>query len=183
MKFVETSLKNVYVIVPEPRVDERGFFVRSFCRRELEAVYGDVDIVQVNHTLTKMKGAIRGMHYQEPPHAEIKIVRCIRGSVYDVAIDLRKNSPTFMHHHGEVLSGGNMKMMFIPHGFAHGFQTLEDDCEMLYLHSEFYAPESERGVCFDDPAFHIAWPVEATEISRKDRNHPLIDKTFAGIIL
>lgn len=183
MKFVKTSLKDVYVIDLEPRVDDRGFFVRSFCRRELEPVYGNVDIAQVNHTHTKVKGAIRGMHYQEPPHAEIKLVRCIKGSVYDVAIDLRKDSPTFLRHHGEILSGGNMKTMFIPYGFAHGFQTLDDGCEMLYLHSEFYVPESERGIRYNDPAIRIEWPLEVTDISRKDLLHPLLDRNFEGIVL
>lgn len=183
MRFTETLLDGIYVIDLDPRMDERGFLVRNFCRREFEKAYGDLNIAQINHTLTRKKGSIRGMHYQTPPHAEIKIVRCIRGSVYDVAVDLRKDSNTFLRHHGEILSAGNMKMLLIPHGCAHGLQTLEDDCEMLYLHSEFYAPESERGVRFDDPALDIRWPIEATEISRKDRGHPVIDKNFVGITL
>ncbi len=181
VKFTETVLNGLYSIMPELISDDRGFFVRSFCLNEFSRIRGDIRIVQINHSMTKKAGSIRGMHFQLPPYCEIKIVRCIKGVVYDVAIDLRKDSKTFMQWHGEILTAGNMKMLMIPEGFAHGFQTLEDDCEMLYLHSEFYIKEYECGIRYDDPSLGIKWKIPITNISERDRKHPLIENTFRGI--
>ena len=156
---------------------------RLFCRNELQSILQSKNIVQINHSLTRQKGAIRGMHFQYSPKAEAKIVKCLRGSVFDVIIDLRKDAPTFLKWNGEVLSAENMKMIYIPEGFAHGFQTLEENCELLYLHTEFYSPEHEGGVCYDDPKIGIKWPLEPTEISDKDEKYSLLPQDFGGIQL
>ena len=135
----------------------------------------------MNQSLTKRKGSIRGMHFQYPPKAEIKIVKCVIGKIFDIAIDLRKDSPTFLKWHGETLSADNMKLMYIPEGFAHGFQTLEDNSEIIYLHSEFYNPEYESGIRYDDPKVNIKWPLKITEISIRDQNHELLNESFNGV--
>ena len=181
MKIVATPLKNAFIIETEPFEDTRGRFSRIFCKKEFQAIGIVKDIVQVNYSITVEKGAIRGMHFQRPPMAEIKMVKCLRGSVFDVIVDLRKGSPTFLKWHGEVLSAKNMKMMYVSEGFAHGFQTLEEDSELLYFHTEFYSPEHEDGVRFDDPKVGIKWPLEVTDISEKDRSHPLLPSEFAGL--
>ena len=181
MKVIETLLKNAFVLKPEPLEDSRGKFSRIFCRQELPQIGRDKSIVQINQSLTRKKGAIRGMHFQRPPMAEIKMVKCLRGSVFDVIIDLRKGSSTFLKWHGEILSAENMKMIYVSEGFAHGFQTLEEDSELLYFHTEFYSPEHEGGVRFDDPKVGIKWPLEVTDISEKDRSHPLLPSEFAGL--
>ncbi|MBP6993173.1 MAG: dTDP-4-dehydrorhamnose 3,5-epimerase [Spirochaetes bacterium] len=183
MNFVPQYIHGLYVVETAPIADSRGFFERLFCVREFNAVGHGKEIVQINHTLTKGRGAIRGMHFQRPPRAEIKIIRCIKGSVFDVAVDIRKNSPTFLKWHAEILSAGNWKMMYIPEGFAHGFQTLEEDCELLYFHSEFYDKNHEGALRYDDPSINITWPLPVGELSERDRAHPLLDNTFAGITL
>lgn len=183
MKFHDTSLKDAYIIEPEPFADHRGKFSRIFCRKELEQIGLQKEIVQINHSLTVQKGAVRGMHFQNPPKAEIKFVKCIRGAVFDVVTDLRHDSPTMLQWHGEVLTAENMKMMIVPEGFAHGFQTLEENCELLYFHTEFYSPEHEGGVRYDDPAVNISWPLEVTDVSERDQNHPLLSQNFKGIVL
>ena len=162
-------------------MDDRGLFARVFCQNELLNILHGKNIVQINHSLTKQKGAFRGMHSQYPPKAEIKIVKCLRGSVFDVIIDLRKGSPTFLKWHEEILSSENMKMMYIPEGFAHGFQTLEENCELLYLHTEFYSPKHEGGVRYNDPKVGIKWPLEVRDISERDKKHPLLAEDFQGI--
>ena len=174
-------LEGAFVIEPGLVTDDRGIFARVFCQHELQSTLHGKNIVQINHSLTRQKGAIRGMHFQYPPKAEIKIVKCMSGSVYDIIIDLRPNSPTLLQWHGEILSAENMKMMYVPEGFAHGFQTLEKNCELLYLHTEFYSPEHEGSVRYDDPLINIQWPMEVTDISEKDRNHPLLAEDFQGI--
>ena len=183
MKIKQTPLKDAFVIEPEPFTDDRGLFARVFCKQELQNILHGKNIVQVNHSKTRQKGAIRGMHFQRPPKAEVKMVKCLRGSVFDVMIDLRRGSSTFLKWHGEVLSVENIKMMFIPEGFAHGFQTIEENCELLYLHTEFYSPGHEGGVRYDDPAINISWPLAATDISTKDQGYPLLSKDFKGIVL
>jgi len=183
MKFHQTSLKGAYVIEPEPFEDHRGKFSRIFCQEELKQIGHCKQIVQINHSLTKQKGAIRGMHFQKPPKAEIKIVKCIQGAVFDVIIDLRNSSDTFLKWYGEVLSAENMKMMYVPEGFAHGFQTLESNCELLYFHTEFYSPEYEGGVRYDDPLVNILWQIEPTDISIKDQNYSLLSNQFEGVVL
>ncbi len=182
MKFYQTPL-DAYVIEPDPFADHRGKFSRIFCRKELEQIGFQKEIVQINHSMTVQKGAVRGMHFQKPPKAEIKFVRCIRGAVFDVVIDLRYDSPTMLQWHGEVLSAENMKMMYVPEGFAHGFQTLKENSELLYFHTEFYSPEYEGGVLYNDPEINISWPMAITDISEKDQRHPLLSKDMKGIIL
>lgn len=181
IKFSSLLLKGAYIIEPLPFIDERGMFARIFCKREFEEKNLMTNFVQINHSLTKKKGSIRGMHFQFPPYAEIKIIKCLKGSVFDVVIDLRKDSPTFLQWHGEILSAENMKAFYVPKGFAHGFQTLEDDCELLYLHSELYTPSGEGAIRYDDPKINIKWPSTPTEISEKDQIHPFIDEKFKGI--
>jgi len=181
MIFTETSLKGSYVVTPEPFVDERGWFARTYCKKEFAAIGHDAEWVQLNHSFTKQKAAIRGMHYQLPPFSEIKLVRCIAGAVFDVIIDLRKNSVTFLRWFGTELSAANKKMMYIPEGFAHGFQTLSDDAELIYHHSQFYAPGVEGGIRHDDPAVNIEWPLPVSVASDRDKQHPLLDDNFKGL--
>ncbi len=183
MKIKPTPIQDAFIVEPEPFEDTRGRFARVFCQNELQSILHGKNIVQINHSLTRQKGAIRGMHFQYPPRAEIKIVKCMRGSIYDVIIDLRRNSPTLLQWHGEVLSAENMKMIYVPEGFAHGFQALEENTELLYLHTEFYSPQNEGAVRYDDPLINIQWPMEITDISEKDQNHPLLSQDFEGIVL
>jgi dTDP-4-dehydrorhamnose 3,5-epimerase len=142
---------------------------------------GSRQIVNVNFSRTEKTGSVRGMHFQHPPLAEMKLIRCLRGKVFDVMIDLRKDSPTFLKWHGEILSAENMRMMVLPEGMAHGFQALEDQSEMLYLHTEFYSKEHDAGIRYNDPLFGIDWPVPVTDVSEKDKNHLLLKKDFEGI--
>jgi len=139
--------------------------------------------VQINHSRTATVGAVRGLHFQNPPHAEMKLVRCLKGRVWDVAVDVRRDSPTFLCWHGEELIPADLRMMVIPEGFAHGFQVLEPDSELLYLHTASYAPGVERGLRYDDPALGIAWPLAATELSARDAKHPIIGADFRGLPL
>jgi len=171
--FIETKLKGAFVIEPESIEDERGLFARMFCRREFEAHGLNPNIVQCNTSLNQEKGTLRGMHYQAEPHQEAKLVRCTRGALYDVIIDVRSSSPTFKQWAAAELNAENRKLLYIPEGFAHGFQTLEDDTEVFYQMSEFYAPEFARGFRWDDPSFDIEWP-EATPrlISSEDKAYP-----------
>jgi dTDP-4-dehydrorhamnose 3,5-epimerase len=161
--------------------DSRGFLSRLFCAEELAGAGWRRPIAQINHTSTAKAGTIRGMHFQHPPHAEMKLVSCIRGEVWDVALDLRAGSPTFLQWHAEVLGSENGKALLIPEGFAHGFQALTDECELIYLHSAAYAPASEGAVRYDDPRAAIAWPRPATELSARDQAHPPLSPTFTGI--
>jgi dTDP-4-dehydrorhamnose 3,5-epimerase len=170
MKIAQTKITDVAVIHSEPFKDERGFFNRIFCQKELEIIKPGIVIAQINHSMTKAKGTIRGIHFQNPPHAEMKIVRCVKGSIFDVAVDLRKDSPTFLQWHGEVLSAENMKALVIPEGCAHGFQSLEDDIEMVYISTSPFCREAEGGIRFDDQKIGIQWPLPVTIISEKDKN-------------
>lgn len=181
MRFVETPIAGVYVIELEPFVDERGLFARTFCQKEFANIGFRKQIVQINHSVTKQKGAIRGMHYQRPPACEIKIIRCVQGQVFDVMVDLRASSSTFMQWHGVELSKDAMRMVYIPEGFAHGFQTLTNHAELIYHHSAFYNPDYESGLRYDDPALAIHWPLPAGFVSSKDQNYPFIDHHFKGI--
>ena len=181
MRFLKTEIKDLYIIEPTPFIDNRGKFFRVFCKNELKEINHSKEIVNINLSQTKKKGAIRGMHFQYPPKAEIKIVSCISGSVQDVAIDLRKNSITFLKWYSVVLSAKNMKTFYIPEGFAHGFQTLEDNSEVLYFVTEFYYPKLEGGVVYNDPKINIKWPLEITEISDKDRQIKFLDSDYKGI--
>ena len=152
--------------------DDRGFFARTFCRREFEARGLNPQVVQCNVSFNKRKGSLRGMHFQASPHSEAKLVRCTAGSIYDVIIDLRASSSAFRKHFGVELSARNRKMLYVPEEFAHGFQTLEDDTEVFYQMSQYYSPEHSRGVRWDDPAFGISWPPGERIIIERDRTYP-----------
>lgn len=160
--------------------DSRGFLVRMFCADELQQAGWRGEIAQINHTRTVRKGAVRGLHFQHPPHAEIKLVNCIRGAVWDVAVDLRLGSPTYMKWHAEVLSEENHRALLIPEGFAHGFQALTDNVELVYFHSAPYVPEAEAGLNVIDPQLNITWPLEMSELSERDKGHPN-STSFTGI--
>jgi dTDP-4-dehydrorhamnose 3,5-epimerase len=183
MNILPTALPGVLVVETTPSADHRGAFARLYCEQELAAAVGGRRIVQINHSLTRAAGALRGLHYQRPPHAEMKLVRCLKGRVFDVAVDLRAGSPTFLQWHGEELTPGNARMLAIPEGCAHGFQALEADSELLYLHTAFYSREAEGGAAHDDPRLGIAWPLPVAELSERDRGHPPIAPDFAGIAL
>jgi len=172
MKFLETEISGVFVIRSEPVLDERGFFARSWCQKEFASHGLNSQLVQCNISGNVRKGTLRGMHYQTAPYAETKLIRCTRGSIFDVALDLRPNSQTYKRWTATVLTAGNHHMFYIPEGCAHGFLTLEDDCEVFYQMSEFYHPESARGVRWNDPAFGIEWPGKAEVISTRDASYP-----------
>lgn len=172
MKFHATPLRGVYRIELEKRGDERGFFARAWCRREFEAHGLSTHLCQANISYNRRAGTLRGMHYQKPPYAENKLVRCTRGAVFDVALDLRPESPSYLKWYGVELSADNGVMLYIPEGCAHGYQTLVDESEVFYQVTECYAPDHEGGAAYDDPAFGIAWPLPVTVISERDRNHP-----------
>ncbi len=180
MKFVETPIPGVVVVHPEPREDERGFFARAWCQREFAAHGLNPALVQCSISFTRARGTLRGMHFQAPPHEEAKLVRCTAGSIYDVALDLRPGSPAFRRWHAVELSAAGRAMLYVPEGVAHGFQALQDDVEVFYQMSQFHAPESARGVRFDDPAFGIVWPLPVAAIAPRDRAWPLWDALPAG---
>ncbi|MBS1749965.1 MAG: dTDP-4-dehydrorhamnose 3,5-epimerase [Bacteroidetes bacterium] len=181
MIFTPTPLNGSYVIEPEQYTDNRGWFARYYCKKEFGAIGHEKEWVQMNHSFTAKKGTIRGMHYQVAPYQEIKMIRCIAGAVFDVIIDLRSGSPTFLHWFGVELSAQNKKMIYIPEGFAHGFQSLCDHVELLYHHSEYYTSGAEGGVRYNDPGFTIEWPLALSMISDRDSAHPFIDNNFKGI--
>ena len=181
MIFTETSLKGSYLIDLHLVQDERGWFARTYCKNEFAKIGHTLEWVQMNHSFTQQMGTIRGMHYQQPPFSEIKMVRCISGAVFDVIIDLRKGSPNFLKYVGVELSSSNKKMIYIPEGFAHGFQTLADNSELIYHHSQFYMPGVEAGIRYDEPAVNIGWPLPAINVSARDLHHPMIDGNFKGL--
>jgi dTDP-4-dehydrorhamnose 3,5-epimerase len=181
MIFEPAPLAGTFVIGLEPFSDERGWFARVFCKDEFLQIGHQQEWVQMNHSQTHKKGTLRGMHFQFPPHAEIKLVRCISGSIYDVLIDLRKGSKSFLHWYGIELSAANNKMLYIPEGFAHGFQTLEDHCGLIYLHTQYYSPRVEGGIRYDDPMLGISWPLPVSLVSGRDSRHPYLDDKFKGI--
>lgn len=172
MNFLPTDLEGARLIDLTPNRDARGFFARTFCEREFAEAGLHARFVQHSTSHTLRKGALRGMHFQRAPHAEIKLVSCLRGAIYDVIVDLRPTSPTFKRWQGFELSEENRRQLYIPEGFAHGFQTLADNCEVHYLISAFYAPEAAGGLRYDDPAFAIDWPLSVTDIADKDRAWP-----------
>ena len=172
MIFIETKLRGAYVVEPELHMDERGFFARTWCQREFSEHGLNPRLVQCSASFTRRKGTLRGMHYQAEPHQEAKCVRCIRGAIYDVAIDLRPASPTFKHWVALELTADNRRMLYIPEGMAHGFLTLEDDTEIAYMMSEIYALQCARGVRWNDPAFGVEWPFSVTVISERDASYP-----------
>ena len=181
MVFHETALPGTFVIELEKYEDERGFFARSWCVREFAAKGLDATLVQCNVSFNARKGTLRGLHYQVPPHAEVKLIRCTRGALYDVVVDLRKDSSTFLQWFGIELTAANHKMLYIPKRFAHGFQTLEDDTEIFYQMSAFYEPSSARGIRWDDPKLGISWPQDKRIISGKDQNCPNLNVSEIGL--
>ena len=178
-----TPLEGLRVIHRQAIGDDRGFLSRLFCSEELASAGWTWPIRQINHTATAAQGTVRGMHFQLPPKAEAKLVSCIRGAVWDVAVDLRKDSPTFLQWHAEELSASNRRAMLIPPGFAHGFQILEPYSELIYLHSEAYDPALERGLNPRDPSLAIPWPLEISNVSQRDLGHSMIAADFSGVAL
>lgn len=183
MDVCKTQIDGVVVVNTARLGDTRGWFARLFCTQETASVFGDRQIVQINQSRTHSRGAVRGLHFQHPPHAEMKLVRCLQGRVWDVAVDLRAGSPTFLAYYAIELSAANMRMMVIPEGCAHGFQVLEENSELLYLHTAAYARESEGGVRYDDPAVNVEWPLDVTDISERDRGHSFLPSAFQGIYI
>lgn len=181
MIFVEAPLRGAYIIELDKHEDERGFFARSWCVEEFRSNGLDSRLVQCNVSFNKKKGTLRGLHYQRPPYAETKLVRCTRGSLYDIIVDLRAESPTFLQWFGVELTATNYRMLYIPKRFAHGFQTLEDESEIFYQMSEFYSPEAARGIRWNDPRLQIIWPEADRTISKKDREYTDLSRTFEGI--
>lgn len=181
--FFKTPLAELMVVERRALEDHRGFLSRFYCMDEFAEAGSSIAVAQINHTLTRAKGTVRGLHFQKTPHAEVKLVSCVKGKIWDIAVDLRSNSPTYLHWHGQILSAENRKSLLIPEGFAHGFQTLTKDCELIYLHSEKFHPESEGALNASDPKLNIGWPLPITELSERDTNHPHIDESFRGITL
>lgn len=175
LNFTETYLNGNYLITLKPKEDERGFFARYFCEREFSDQGLNTKWVQINNSMSKNKGTLRGLHYQKEPYAEVKLIRCLKGSIWDVVVDLRENSETFGKWFGAKLSDQNRKMMYVPKGFAHGFVTLEQNTEILYLVSSFYVPDSEGILIWNDPKVKIDWPIKYEVISNKDINGSKLD--------
>ena len=180
---IDTSIEGLKVVQRKPNPDDRGFLSRLYCVDDFKLMGVHKPISQINHTLTNRMGVIRGMHYQLPPFAEVKLVSCIKGEIFDVAVDLRKDSPTYLKWHAELLNEKNQNSFLIPEGFAHGFQTLSNDCELIYLHTAPYSNEHERGINYADKKINISWPLDISEISDRDQSHPMIEDDFEGIIL
>ncbi|MBI9072775.1 MAG: dTDP-4-dehydrorhamnose 3,5-epimerase [Melioribacteraceae bacterium] len=170
MNFEKTIIDGVFIITTEPFIDERGFFERIYCKKEFSNIVDPKEFVQFNHSFTKEKGTIRGLHYQLPPKKERKIVKCIRGKIFDVVVDVRANSPTYFQWIAVELSDKNRKMIYIPEGCAHGFQTLVNNCELIYFHTQYYCKELEKSIFYNDLKLNIGWPMTVTKISEKDLN-------------
>ena len=182
LTFNPTPLAGLMLVRRNPIADERGLLERLFCANEFAAEKIRMPIMQANRTVTARKGTVRGMHFQHPPHADAKLICCLAGKVFDVAIDLRRGSPTFLRWHAEVLSAENHKSLLIPAGFAHGLQTLEDRCELLYFHSAVYAADAEGGIHPSDPRIGITWPLPVDEMSTRDSSHPALTADFEGLM-
>lgn len=179
----ETPIPGVYVIERSVHGDDRGFLTRLFCAEALRTAGWIKPVAQINHTFTASQGTVRGMHFQHPPQAEMKLVSCVRGEIWDVAVDLRRGSPAFLQWHAERLSAENRLALLIPEGCAHGFQTMTDDCDLVYCHSAAHAPGMEGGVRYDDPALSITWPLPVCNISPRDQGHPLVTPGFDGLVV
>jgi len=179
----DTPLSGLKVIERRKTQDSRGSLSRIFCNQELSSCGWQMPIAQINHTCTRSKGIIRGMHFQRPPHSEMKLVTCLQGEIWDIAVDIRAESPTFLQWHSVFLSADNLLSLMIPKGFAHGFQTITDDVELLYCHSASYHEKAEAGLNPLDPRLSIEWPVVVTEISSRDKSHPFIHDDFKGVCL
>jgi dTDP-4-dehydrorhamnose 3,5-epimerase len=182
-EFFFTHLSGLTVIQCDPIEDNRGFLCRIYCAEEFFIAGLHKPIAQINQTLTRKRGAVRGLHFQYPPHAETKVISCLEGEIFDVAVDIRQGSPTFLQWHAEILSAANFKSLLIPEGFAHGFQTLTEECRVIYLHTASYTPDVEGGLNVRDTRLSITWPLQITEVSNKDLLCPYIDDKFEGIRL
>ena len=180
---IDTQLSDLRIIQRKRIGDDRGFLGRLFCAKELESIGWQKPVAQVNHTLTQKLGTVRGMHFQYQPDLEAKLVNCIRGEIWDVAVDLRVGSPSFLQWHAEILSAENQRAFLIPEGFAHGFQTLCDDCELIYIHSAAYVADAEGGLNARDPQLEIPWPLPISELSERDASHPMLGNDFKGVSL
>jgi dTDP-4-dehydrorhamnose 3,5-epimerase len=183
LDIINTALPDLMVVKRQQLGDSRGAFSRLFCTEELRAAGWNAPIAQINQTITTKRGTVRGMHFQHSPHAEMKLVMCLRGIIWDVAVDLRAGSPNYLQWHAEELSAVNNRAMLIPQGFAHGFQTLSEDCELLYLHSAAYAPHAEAGLNPEDGMLAISWPIGISEVSKKDSQRAMLDHAFKGVVL
>jgi len=181
LNIVDTKFQGLYLLEPTPYKDERGEFYRVFCEDELQEIFPNNNIKQINHSVNYKKGVFRGLHYQHTPDCEIKMVKCIKGKIVDIVVDIRRASPTFLQTFSVELSEENKKMIYIPKGFAHGFQTMEDDTQLLYLHSNLYTPNNEDALNIEDPLLNINLPLDIIEISKKDKEHKFIDDSFKGI--
>lgn len=182
-EIIPTPIEGLKVLKRIPINDRRGYLERLFCEEELSSILNGRHVVQINHTYTAAKGAVRGLHFQYPPHTEMKFVSCIRGEVFDMAVDIRRGSPTFLRWHAVILSPSDYNTFVIPEGFAHGFQTLTDDCELLYLHTASYNKDAEGALNVLDQRLGITWPLPILQISERDSSHPIIGPSFEGIEL
>lgn len=181
MKFNATKIKGLYLIMPDEHMDERGLFFRTFCKKEFLKVNIDVDFVQINQSINFKKGTFRGLHFQNPPFGDNKLIRCISGKVIDILVDLRKNSSTFLQYFMVEISEFNRKMVYVPEGIAHGFITLEDNSQLIYHHTSFYEPNHEGAVNYREPKIKINLPIPVSIISEKDLNIPFLNDTFNGL--
>lgn len=182
-EFIPTPINGLKIVKRKAIGDSRGFFSRFYCADNFRSAGSPLDIAQINHTLTSEKGVVRGMHFQRPPHAEVKFVSCLQGEIFDVAIDLRHNSPTFLQWFSTILSAENQTSLLIPLGCAHGFQTLTTNCEIIYLHSAAYESSAEGAINALDPRIAINWPLPINGMSQRDIQHPMIDLNYQGILL
>ncbi|WJN57670.1 dTDP-4-dehydrorhamnose 3,5-epimerase [Pseudomonas sp. SO81] len=183
LQLIELPLPGLFALQHRVHQDERGRFARLYCEGSLEAFGQPFHVRQINQSLTRERGTVRGLHFQYPPHAESKLISCLRGVVWDVAVDVRQGSPTFLHWHAELLEEGDGRSLLLPPGFAHGFQALSDDAELLYLHSADYTPGHEGGLSVSDPRLAIDWPLPFKNLSARDAGHPLLDESFQGVRL
>jgi dTDP-4-dehydrorhamnose 3,5-epimerase len=183
LQLIELPLAGLFALQHRVHQDDRGRFARLFCEGSLQGLGQPFHVRQINHSLTRERGSVRGLHFQYPPHAESKLISCLRGAVWDVAVDLRRGSATFLHWHAERLEAGDGRSLLLPPGFAHGFQALSDDAELLYLHSADYSPEHEGALSVSDPRLAIAWPLPVRNLSARDAAHPLLDTSFQGVEL
>ena len=181
--FIPTPLSGLKLVQRKATEDHRGFLSRFYCADEFRQAGITRPITQINHTLTRKRGAVRGLHFQHPPYAETKMVSCLRGEIFDVAVDLRSGSLTFLQWHGEILTAANHNSLLIPEGYAHGFQTLTEDCELIYLHTAVYHAEAGGALNVADPRLSIAWPLPIDDLSERDRVHPFISQEYQGIVL
>jgi len=181
--FEPTIIEGCFIVVAGASTDERGWFMRVFCDEEFGPIRKHIHFRQINHSFNRVRGTFRGFHYQDRPYTEEKLIYCVSGGVLDIAVDMRMNSPTFLKSVSVELTADNRRMIFIPNGVAHGFQTLEDNSALIYHHTGMYAPEAERGLQYRDPMLHINLPLPVSCISEKDRNYPLLNPAYKGVIL